>query len=349
MCINPSFIWVERGPKWEQEPVACRQCWRCKQNRVNDYVGRSLAEAATSSTVCALTLTYAPRDDLADKVLHPSHFQLFMKRLRRAGHKVRYLVAGEYGPLRGRAHFHCLLFFAALADEQGPAPFYNSAHVLDPDQSAPFSRQIPQKRMYHIREWPHGHIQADWTGDEAAIRYVCKYLLAENKNNAWFSCSKKPTLGHEWFMRKAQKARDLDVLPSSFEYLPPGGRRDRPYLLTGATRRDYLNAISTDPDLKPRMSEWVRKSFEKYERQRWLAIIDALPPDEVLAGVLGWREFRERQHRNEQALARQAQIDDLGDAILKHGGIALIVSGRIIYRGQDYGPSFKTASRFDRD
>ncbi|XZQ27849.1 rolling circle replication-associated protein [Rhodobacter capsulatus] len=240
---------------------------------MNDYVARALAEASVSAVTATVTLTYAPRDDLADKVLHPRHFQLFMKLLRRAGHKVRYLVAGEYGDLRGRAHFHALLFQHLLPLERyrcsdgqvydlppdqfsdlsvidrvqrGLPAVYNPGHLFDPQTSQPFSRQIPQKRMVHIREWPHGHIKVDWSASEKSARYVCKYLLSDNKNNAWFSLSKKPALGAAWFARKAALARELGVLPSSFEYLPPGGSRNKTYLMTGATRRDYLDAITQD-------------------------------------------------------------------------------------------------------
>ena len=92
MCLNQSFVWVKRGLKWEQQSKRCGHCWRCKRNRLNDFIGRSLCEAAVSSAVCTLTMTYAPRDDLADKVVTARHFQLFMKLLRRAGHKVRYLA-----------------------------------------------------------------------------------------------------------------------------------------------------------------------------------------------------------------------------------------------------------------
>lgn len=273
MCISPSFVWVQRGPNWEQQPVACRQCWRCRQNRVNDYVARSLAEAAVSQVTATVNLTYAPRDDLADKVLAPRHFQLFMKLLRKAGHKVRYLVAGEYGETKGRAHFHALLFFQhiqPLAD-RGPVPAYRA--------EGPFCREIPHKRMVHIREWPHGHVTVDWSASEKAARYVCKYLLAENKNNVWFSLSKKPALGAQWFAEKAARAVELDVLPSSFEYLPPGGNRKLPYLMTGATRRDYLNAITQDADRIGQMSEWVAKSFEKYRRDDFKRSIEQFGRD----------------------------------------------------------------------
>lgn len=285
MCINPSFVWVQRGPNYEQQPVACRQCWRCRQNRVNDYVARSLAEAAVSAHVATITLTYAPRDDLADKVLHPVHFQRFMKLLRWSGHKVRYLVAGEYGDLKGRAHFHALLFFSEMASGDG-VPAYNADHLQRPETSARFSVQIPQRRMVHIREWPHGHISVDWSASEKSIRYVCKYLLAEDKNNAWFSLSKKPPLGAAWFARKAARAVDLGVLPSSFEYLPPGGNKSKPYMMTGATRRDYLNAITTDAADRGRMSEWVQKTFDKYALQRAVDWREKLPPGEQLEALI---------------------------------------------------------------
>lgn len=328
MCITPNFVWVERGPKWEQQPVACRQCWRCKQNRVNDYVARAMAEASTSEVSCTVSLTYAPRDDLADKILHPRHFQLFMKLLRRAGHKVRFLVGGEYGELKGRAHFHAILFFQHLKrpepftegewrdGHRHPIPFYNQDHLRDPSSSLPFCREIPQKRMVHIREWPHGHIRVDWSASEKSARYVCKYLLADNKNNAWFSLSKKPALGAAWFAQKAEKAKALGVLPSTFEYLPPGGDPNKPYLMTGATRRDYLNAITQDAADKGRMSEWVRKTFEKHELARWVEYLESLPAEIYLAAL---KEKLERQeaindkiHQAQQMeLARAAFLSEL--------------------------------------
>lgn len=287
MCISPSHIWIERGPTWEQMPVPCKMCWRCKQNRVNDYVARCLAEASTSQISCAITLTYAPRDDLYDKMLNPAHFQLFMKLLRRAGHKVRYFVAGEYGDLKGRAHFHAILFFEKLADGDGVAPSYNPNHRLNPSSSARFCRQVPHKEMSHIREWPHGHVKVDWNFSERSVRYVAKYLLAENKNNAWFSLSKKPALGAAFFAQKAAVARDLGVLPSSFNYLPPGGDIKRPYYMSGASRRDYLNAITTDQADVPRMSEWTANVFDKHFRQRRNDEFDAMGWDEYLSAKAG--------------------------------------------------------------
>lgn len=328
MCINPSHIWVERGPANERVPVPCGDCWRCKKNRIDDYVGRSLAEAATSQRVCTITLTYAPRDDLADKVLHPRHFQLFMKLLRRSGHLVRYLVAGEYGDLRGRAHFHAILFFEHFAEARpSDAPFYRPEHLADPFNSQPFSDQIPQMRMSHIREWPHGHVNVDWNADEKSIRYVCKYLLSDDKNRAWFSVSKYPPLGNAWFMQKAEVAKDLGVLPATWTYTPPGATRDRPYYLSGASRRDFLNAITQDPADKDRMSEWTRKTFEKHERARLMDEINSLPAEvqeQAFIERIERQEEQQRLMRFSRELREAGNLDDLvaqsSDGILRLKG-----------------------------
>ncbi|UIB81390.1 replication initiator protein [Flyfo microvirus Tbat2_93] len=323
MCKQPTYTWVHRGPKWEKQPVPCRKCWQCQKDRLNDYVGRSLAEAATSQVTAAVTLTYAPRDDLADKVIHPRHFQLFMKLLRRAGHKVRYLVAGEYGDTKGRAHFHAILFFEDLVPLHDQFPLYDAGivPVYKDDypqgvtqENAPFCREIAQMRMVHCREWPHGHIQVDWNGDEKAIRYVCKYLLKADKNQAWFSLSKKPPLGFAWFMEKAEIARDLGVLPVRFEYHPPGGDKNRTYYLTGASRREFLNAITTDPADKPRMSDWTKKTFEKHERARLMDDLNSLPVEDQEQAWIDRKEREEEQKRLMRfgrELREAGNLDDL--------------------------------------
>lgn len=257
MCITPNKVWIERGPTWEEITVPCRLCWRCRSNRVSDYVGRALCEASTSDWTCTLTLTYATPDPSAEfpnahKVLTPIHFQRFIRSLRKRGHKIRYIVAGEYGELKGRSHFHCVLF----------GTFPDDIHER-PDW--------PQQRRFHMDEWPHGHVFCDWNVDDRSMRYVCKYILKYEGTQSWFSLSKKPALGAGFFKKKARELIESGVLPSGFEYMPPGGQRNRPYLLSGAARRDYVLAVvrgwlkRRDLDVR-RLSEWFRKSLAKYER-----------------------------------------------------------------------------------
>ncbi|AXH75900.1 MAG: replication initiator protein [Microviridae sp.] len=270
MCITPSHVWVERGPKYEKQVVPCRKCWRCRSNRVNDYVGRCLCEAETSVKTIAVTLTYAPRDDLAEKVINPRHFQLFMKSLRASGHKVRYLVVAEYGELRGRVHFHAILFFQA-----GP--------------KAP--PEYPQQTNFHSKEWPHGHMFADNNSDEKALRYTCKYVLKGEAGTFWMSVSKNPALGWGYFKKKAQLSASYDVMPASFSYQPPNATVGRPYMLRGAVRRDYLalikNLIEFNRIIKrSSLNEWVLKAVEKLEL--WQA------QREIAKNPISDHEFMER-------------------------------------------------------
>ncbi|MEP3530113.1 MAG: hypothetical protein ABJN39_20230 [Sulfitobacter sp.] len=292
MCIRPSEIKVLRGPAWETQSIPCGSCWRCNANRVNDFVGRSLCEASVSDWTVALTLTYRHRDDLADVVLTPPHFQQFIKNMRNTGHKIRYLAVGEYGSLRGRAHFHCILF------GKGKKP------------------KIPQKTNTHIDQWDHGFVFADWGTDEKALRYVCKYLLKnEEKGNYWFTLSKKPPLGHEWFQRKAVKAAKLGVLPSTFEYLPPGGHKGRPYLMSRATRRDYLQTVAKEMGAaflkkRKRASEWVGKAIDKMEYDAAVKRAEKWQRENASEAFEAFKqEISERQARSKSADRERLAVD----------------------------------------
>lgn len=280
MCLSPSFVWVEKGPGYEKIPVPCKGCWQCRVSRLNDYVGRCLCEAAYAKAISVITLTYAPRDDLADKVITPRHFQDFIRALRRRGHKLRYIATAEYGALKGRAHFHCILFWQM--PKEGVA--------LKPD--------MPHKAMFHFEPgiWDHGHAFNDDMSpnavDEKAIRYVCKYLLKDedkDKGDSWMTLSKKPPIGCQFFLDKADRDAALGVFPASFNYRPPFSHDGRSYLLSGATKRFYLERLIDQMSVKhnvpkTRLNEWTLKAVEKLEKWQWnREYLDAMTPEENLA------------------------------------------------------------------
>lgn len=213
MCLNPPSIRVNTATGLQPVKVPCGLCWQCQKRRVSDYVGRALCEAAYAVSSCALTLTYAPRDDLAEQIITPAHFQKFVRSLRRRGTTLRYIVAGEYGTARGRAHFHAVLFFY-----ENPPRWANLQRDWDD-------------------AWPHGHIFADWTVGHSAVKYPLKYIM---KDESWFSISKKPAIGWQFFHEKAQALFDMGLMPQGFSYLPPDGDKDKRYYLSGSVRRDFL-------------------------------------------------------------------------------------------------------------
>lgn len=282
-----------------KQTVPCRECWRCQKRRVDDYVGRMLAEDVVSDWSAVLTLTYAPVEkrlrppkDLAgehaEKVLNPEDFQKFIRSLRRRGHSLRYFVAGEYGEEKGRAHFHAILF------GQGPRPVWHLDEkraykrerlaFKDMPQHLVKGRQAavhwPQGENFHLPDvgrskspWPHGHVFCDWSGGHRAFRYACKYLLKNEPGRSWFSLSKKPPLGTGYFEKLAERNIGLQVLPSSFEYAVPGGKEGQKYLMQGAARRDYLLAMidgwtERHPLDLERLNEWVRDRVEKVLLER---------------------------------------------------------------------------------
>lgn len=284
MCISPAHAEILKGPNKVLVPVPCRHCWQCCQNRVNDLVGRALCEAAYSDWTVTISLTYAPRDDGADKVLTPGHFQTFIKNLRNERryqpgcenhHKIRYLVVGEYGEMKGRSHFHAILF--------GDGPRLE----ISPKNKEPW----PHHKRCWPSSWPYGHVWADHNSDEKSLRYVCKYLLKNEPGKYWFSCSKKPTLGSAFFKERAELSARLGVFPSSFSYSPPGSTRSKNYLMTGATRRDFLQDVidkwrEKQPLDSRRLSEWMAEAVRKLDVKAHEARYYALPEKERMEALL---------------------------------------------------------------
>lgn len=175
MCITPY-----RLP--DRTLVACRGCWACRENRVNDWIGRALCEQQSASVCVAVTLTYRGEGP-ETALLRYSDVQLFLKRLRKAGYSVRYIVAGEYGSLKGRAHWHLILFF------EGSAPEWE------------------YERRFNWRFWPLGYSYFQ-RPDFKGFAYILKYILKDQSQTGQalqFAMSKKPPIGHEYLTGLASR------------------------------------------------------------------------------------------------------------------------------------------------
>ena len=233
MCISPVAIgWSEAVPTSLSGP--CGKCWQCRKQRIDDFVGRCLIEAEDADHVAFATLTYrpdydrdglaVPRADGADVSVTPLHAQRFVRALRRRGYRVRYLIAGEYGERKGRAHFHAILFF------RGPCPDWGAGRRIWDDV------------------WPHGHMWIEWQPEARRMRYVAKYCGAEIGTaggaglTRWHSLSKKPLLGAAWIRRHAAAQRETGLWPRSVAYRAPGDPPGMRRYLTGAARREWLLA-----------------------------------------------------------------------------------------------------------
>jgi len=187
-------------------------------------------------------------------------------RLENHGHKLRYLIAGEYGDKFGRAHYHLVLFGTSFRQDR--VPHYKS-----------------NGRQYYTSEtltrlWGKGH--ADLCDlDHNRCQYAVKYALEEVKGKAApahysfqtktgshqrareFVCaSNRPGLGYSWFVKYRADIFPRDELIHNGKRLPVPGyyfkllERLHPdlYLEVKAKRVSYgeANDPRNDPEQHPK-------------------------------------------------------------------------------------------------
>lgn len=92
--------------------ISCGQCIGCRISYSKQWAIRCMHESSLYEENSFITLTYNPENLPYPPSLDKSHFQLFMKRLRRKlkNKKIRYYHCGEYGEETNRPHYHAILF-----------------------------------------------------------------------------------------------------------------------------------------------------------------------------------------------------------------------------------------------
>ncbi|AXH75312.1 MAG: replication initiator protein [Microviridae sp.] len=97
--------------------VPCGQCIGCRIDRSRAWAMRLMHEAQSWEQKCFITLTYDDENLPYGKTLVKSHFQNFMKRLRKKhGGAIKYFHCGEYGTLDNRPHYHAILYGVDFPD-----------------------------------------------------------------------------------------------------------------------------------------------------------------------------------------------------------------------------------------
>ena len=233
MCVEP-------GRLPDGTEFACRKCWQCRERRVDDWVGRCLAESKTAVAAHSITLTYGRDDDGAEDHMRSawltySDVQKFFKLLRRDGYKFRYLVAGEYGAMKGRAHWHLLMFWT---------------NKIPPHELSGYAA-----KRFTNKYWPHGF--QHWERPTAAsIRYVCKYIqkdIGADERQGALHMSKKPPLGDAYFRDLAAKYVRQGLAPQNLIYrfmdVKDAKGRTKDFYMNGTTARNFIEYYK---------AEWAR-------------------------------------------------------------------------------------------
>ena len=221
MCISPNLL-------SDGQSVACRKCWQCLEHRVDNWVGRCIAESKTSVASAFITLTYG-RDEHGNEsharaaILTYSDVQKYFKQLRNRGLKLRYLVVGELGSAKGRTHWHIIVFFQKTL----PDGFWdyggNSWHRAVRDE--PVWVPLVWNQRFNEPCWPHGFSQWETLAKGTAkgsVRYACKYINKDVDDPAAQSklcMSKRPPIGAHYFEMRAQKFIDEGISPQDSFYI----------------------------------------------------------------------------------------------------------------------------------
>lgn len=201
MCLSP--VRLSTGVL-----VACRKCWQCRLVRVDDLVGRCIAESVNCKTH-VVTLTYG-EDEAGNKmhagaaVLRVRDVQNFIKKLRFAGYGVRYMIAGEYGAQRRRAHWHCVLMWQ---DKVPPLPEF--------EKRRRWTHCDPKTGEVFEDWWPHGVVYFEEPAFEK-LRYNLKYALKSTKDERAENVlcySKHPPLGSQWFEERGRRIAEQGLVP----------------------------------------------------------------------------------------------------------------------------------------
>ena len=277
--------------------VPCSKCPACIANRKNDWTGRLNAEAMSAAAVYFVTLTY--RDEPAEFVYRD--VQLMMKRLRKAAAErnfsVRFFCVGERGNLKGRIHWHLLLF-------------------LD----RPINFAVPKPGELW-RFWDHGWTQLKRLSPSdmlRSIRYVSKYAIksmGQDDKSCRMRCSMKPLIGAAFLDEYARKLA-IQGLPAKGSYTLPdtvytsGRKAGCPikFRLTHAAARRFASVYMDTWDAR-----WLGRLYPYTSwLVRWSGTMSGFGPgpEQFDRNFCEFRFFPKGETAREQAQARQKPRHD---------------------------------------
>lgn len=211
--------------------------------------------------------TYGDAEHERAVLLTYSDPQKLFKLLRRHGYRFRYLITGEYGSRKGRAHWHVLFFW------QGEPP-----PGIELNKNWRFARF--NKEGEPVGEfWPYGH--TFWAPPAyETFRYNVKYVLKEmgqgaSEAQARKAQSKDPPLGYEYFRQLAHRYALEGLVPQDGVYtFPEAVRRNGErveFRLRGASARLFAEAFEAAwrrlYGEAPELSEWLLTQLTGYSEK----------------------------------------------------------------------------------
>lgn len=217
--------------------LPCGGCRGCRRDRANAWAIRSVHESKMHAVYrggrgsCFITLTIDPEHMLPHCSVMKRSLQKFWKRLRKSlGVSIRYLDCAEYGDMRGRPHYHAVVFGTMFLEDRRPWSKNEQGHQLFVSETLakawPFGRALIGDVSYQSARYVASYISKKWKGEGAEAHYTRlspvdgEYYQVEPE---FASMSLKPGLGETWF-----REFESDVFPSDECVMDDGAKRKPP-------------------------------------------------------------------------------------------------------------------------
>lgn len=201
------------NPDLEPLTLPCSQCIGCRLEHSRSWSIRCVHEASLYEHNCFITLTFDNDNLPKDNSLDVTHFQKFMKRLRKQyGSAIRFYHCGEYGDKFGRPHYHACIFNHDFHDKKPWAETNGNILYRSPSLE---------------KLWPYGFSsigEVNFASAAYVARYIMKKITGEKADNHYFDAStntyrkpeyttmsRRPGIASGWFDQYIS-----DVYPDDF-------------------------------------------------------------------------------------------------------------------------------------
>jgi len=198
--------------------LPCGQCIGCKLDRSLMWAIRSVNEAQLHTQNCFITLTYAEEHLPWDGSLVISHFQKFIRRLRKSYPTVtiRYFMCGEYGEKFKRPHYHACLFGIDFPDKE----IWKETEGILTYTSESLEKEWQKgfctlgELNFETAAYTARYITKKINGNMAEQHYqtTCPYTGNTINLHPEYTCmSRRPGIASDWY-----KKYKTDIYPSDF-------------------------------------------------------------------------------------------------------------------------------------
>lgn len=163
--------------------IPCGKCLGCRASQSRDWGVRMFHETQMHERNCMITLTYDDDHLPEDGKISVHHAQKFLKRMRKHGHKLRYVLAGEYGEQTKRPHYHIAYF--------GDDFLTGAVHL--------------NKKLYYNDQlteiWGQGHVTINPL-EVGSCMYIAGYVQKKVGDADTFALqSRRPPIGKDWVIK----------------------------------------------------------------------------------------------------------------------------------------------------